>query len=71
VALTRQPLRQSGSYVFDGGCATYAVSLPAGALSFVNDADAALGFTPREAIVQSVAREEELSVCGAGAPCPG
>jgi membrane-associated phospholipid phosphatase/serine/threonine protein kinase len=71
VALTRQPLRQSGSYVFDGGCATYAVSLPTGALSFVNDADAALGFTPREAIVQSVAREEELSVCGAGAPCPG
>jgi membrane-associated phospholipid phosphatase len=71
VDLTEQPLRQSRSYVFDGGCATYAFSFPAGALSFVNDADEALAFTPREAIVQSVVRDEDLMVCGAGAPCPG
>jgi hypothetical protein len=69
VALTAQPSRQSRSYVFDGGCATYAFS--AAAVSFANDADAALGFTPREAIVQSVAQDEDLTVCGAGAPCPG
>lgn len=69
VALSEQPSMQSRSYVFDGGCATYAVS--AAAVSFVNDADTALGFTPREAIVQSVAEHEDLTVCGVGAVCPG
>jgi membrane-associated phospholipid phosphatase len=69
VALSEQPLMQSRSYVFDGGCATYALS--AAAVSFVKDADAALGYTPRQAIVQSVAEDEDLTVCGAGAPCPG
>ena len=69
VALSEQPMRESRSYVFDGGCATYAFS--AAGVSFVNEADVALGFTPREAIVQSVAEDEDLTVCGAGAPCPG
>ena len=69
VALSEQPLPQSRSYVFDGGCATYALS--AAAVSFVNDADAALGFIPRGAIVHSVAEDEDLTVCGAGAACPG
>jgi hypothetical protein len=51
--------------------ARYAFSFPTEAASFINDADAALGITPREAIVEFIARKEQLTVCGTGAPCAG
>jgi hypothetical protein len=70
VALTLQPSSQSRSYRFDGRCAIFAHSLPSGAVTLVSEAHA-LAFMPRDAIVLSVAREEHLAVCGAGAPCPG
>jgi hypothetical protein len=60
------------TYVFAGGCATYAFSFPAGApptLAF--DVDKAVTFMPRAVLVSAVARGEGLALCGRGATCPG
>ena len=60
------------SYVFPGGCATYAFSFAPGSPSaLVFDVDAAVGFTPRASLVQFVQEQEDLALCGRGASCPG
>jgi hypothetical protein len=35
------------------------------------DADSALAYQPREQLVEHVRAEDDLRLCGAGAPCPG
>jgi len=58
------------SYVFRGGCARYLFSLPAGTQSStVFGADAALSFMERSTLVAHVRENEDLTLCGAGAPC--
>jgi tRNA A-37 threonylcarbamoyl transferase component Bud32 len=60
------------SYTFPGGCATYAFDFAPGASSrLLFDVDAAVSFLPRATVVAHVQEEEELSLCGLGAPCPG
>lgn len=60
-------------YVFPGGCITYrfAFDLDASpALAF--EIDEAVGFRPREALVERMRERVGLELCGAGAsPCPG
>ena len=63
-------------YLFDGGCVTYRFSFDqlAGAASstLVFEADAALAFQPRAAVVREVRDRNGQRLCGAGAPpCPG
>jgi tRNA A-37 threonylcarbamoyl transferase component Bud32 len=60
------------TYVFPGGCATYAFAFAPGAPSTLAiDADGALSFTPRAVVVQAIERTENLTLCGQGAPpCP-
>jgi hypothetical protein len=60
-------------YVFNGGCVTYQFDFRIeadGVLLFA--IDNALGFQPRDALVDAVQAETDLRLCGAGAPrCPG
>jgi hypothetical protein len=60
-------------YVFPGGCVTYRFAFDVDAsptLSF--DVDEAVGFRPREALVELMRERVGLELCGAGAsPCPG
>jgi hypothetical protein len=60
------------TYVFPGGCVTYAFAFAPGAPSTLAiDADGALSFTPRAVLVQAIRRTENLTLCGQGAPpCP-
>jgi hypothetical protein len=58
------------SYVFSGGCVTYAFDARADrATRLTFDAASALSFFPRAALVAHVAREDHLLLCGAGARC--
>ena len=58
------------SYVFSGGCVTYAFDARADrATRLTFDAASALSFFPRSALVAHVAREDHLLLCGAGARC--
>ena len=55
----------------DGGCVAYESSVPsrlAPVPSF--DAGGGLSFVPRSRLVAAVDRDEDLTLCGAGAPCP-
>jgi hypothetical protein len=60
-------------YLFPGGCVTYQMDFDAEApTSAIFDVDDALGFQPREALVDEVRENTDLRLCGAGAPpCPG
>ncbi len=54
----------------DGGCVTYRSSLPAGAEQVPSfDAGGGLSFVERSDLVGLVDREEDLRLCGIGAPC--
>jgi tRNA A-37 threonylcarbamoyl transferase component Bud32 len=58
-------------YRFEGGCVSYRFSFPAGSgAALVLDAEQALDFEHRAALVGFVERQEGLALCGAGAPCP-
>jgi hypothetical protein len=59
--------------VFSGGCATYRYRFAAGAPSTLSlEAEEALGFFPRSALVQDVEERYGLTLCGAEAPpCDG
>lgn len=53
----------------DGGCVTYRTSIPEGDDAVPSfDTDGGLSFVERVDLVALVEREEELSLCGAGAP---
>jgi tRNA A-37 threonylcarbamoyl transferase component Bud32 len=60
-------------YLFPGGCVTYRMEFDADAdASVMFDVDEALGFQPREKLVERVREDADLRLCGAGAPpCPG
>jgi tRNA A-37 threonylcarbamoyl transferase component Bud32 len=59
------------SYSFPGGCATYAFAFsPRASTDLVFDVDAAVSFVPRANLVARVEQEEDLTLCGRGAPCP-
>jgi tRNA A-37 threonylcarbamoyl transferase component Bud32 len=61
-------------YLFPGGCVTYRVDFDADApASLIFTVDAAVGFQPREQLVDLVSRRTGgLRLCGAdAAPCPG
>ena len=66
-------LRSTRSYVFDGGCVTYRFEFHGNAsASLMFDADSALAFQPRAALVEEVRSRADLRLCGAAAPpCPG
>ena len=68
----RPSLRSTRTYLFGGGCVTYAfefdVARPGALLA---DTDSALAFEPRRNLVAEVRRADHLSLCGAGAPCTG
>jgi membrane-associated phospholipid phosphatase/tRNA A-37 threonylcarbamoyl transferase component Bud32 len=55
----------------DGGCVAYESSVP-GDLEPVPsfDAGGGLSFLPRSRLVAAVDHDEDLTLCGAGAPCP-
>jgi hypothetical protein len=58
-------------YVFEGGCVTYRFSFEGEAsASLMFDADSALAFQRREALVEHVRDRTGLRLCGAGAECP-
>ena len=58
-------------YLFPGGCVTYRFRFQPGTPFLVaNDATGALTFLAREAAVRALAKEG-LTLCGAGARCPG
>jgi tRNA A-37 threonylcarbamoyl transferase component Bud32 len=55
----------------DGGCVTYHSSLFAGLEPVPSfDADGGLSFVPRSQLVTFVESDEDMTLCGAGAPCP-
>lgn len=59
-------------YVFPGGCVRYQFAFTHDASpSLLFDADQALGFEPRDRIVEAVRENAGLDLCGAGAPCQG
>jgi hypothetical protein len=59
-------------YVFGGGCVRYRVDLGGpSAVSLRFDANDALGFQPRSALVAHVHERTGLRLCGAGAACVG
>jgi len=60
-------------FTFPGGCITYRFSFPRRAApALFDEADHLLGFTPRSVYVNGVREDDELTLCGAGAPpCPG
>jgi hypothetical protein len=66
-------LRSTRTYVFDGGCVTYEFNFDAEATAaLMFDADSALAFQPRDALVAEVRDTTGLRLCGRGAaPCPG
>jgi tRNA A-37 threonylcarbamoyl transferase component Bud32 len=67
-----QPLNDRRTYLFPGGCVTYDFSFSASSpTSLVFDVDSAVSFVPRAGLVSFVKQEEDLALCGAGAPCPG
>ena len=54
----------------EGGCVTYH-SVPAGAEPVPSfDPHAGLSFVPRSQLVTFVEQDEDMILCGAGAPCP-
>ena len=70
----RPSLRVTRTYLFEGGCVTYEFAFDTdtdtdAALLF--DANNALGFQPRESLVEAVRDRTGLRLCGAGVPCPG
>jgi hypothetical protein len=60
-------------YAFDGGCVTYRFTFTRRSMPTIfQEADRFLGFTPRSVYVDGVRDDEDLTLCGAGAPpCPG
>jgi tRNA A-37 threonylcarbamoyl transferase component Bud32 len=65
-------LQSTRTYLFEGGCVTYAFDFVGdSSASLMFDADSALAFQPREQLVEHVRAEDDLRLCGAGAPCPG
>jgi hypothetical protein len=59
-------------YRFAGGCASYDFSFPVrNAAELSADAEAALGFLPRDRLVEWVDARDNLTLCGAGTICPG
>ena len=65
-------LRSTRTYRFRGGCVVYDFALHGAETgSLLADADSALAFQPRRALVAEVRRSDHLSLCGAGAPCTG
>jgi hypothetical protein len=65
-------LRSTRYDLFEGGCVTYRFVFDEDApTSVVFEADQALGFQDRAALVEEVDDETGLRLCGAGAPCPG
>jgi len=65
-------LRSTRTYRFRGGCVVYDFDLHGVETgSLLADADSALAFQPRRALVAEVRRSDHLSLCGAGAPCTG
>jgi tRNA A-37 threonylcarbamoyl transferase component Bud32 len=59
-------------YRFAGGCVSYNFSFPTrNAAELSADAETALGFFPRDRLVEWVDAQDNLTLCGAGAPCPG
>jgi hypothetical protein len=66
-------LRTTRTYLFEGGCVTYEFDFDdAASADLLFDADRALGFQSRDALVETVHDETGLSLCGAGAPeCAG
>jgi hypothetical protein len=60
-------------YVFEGGCVTYRFTFTRRSKPTIfQEADRFLGFTPRSVYVDGVRDDEDLTLCGAGAPpCPG
>jgi tRNA A-37 threonylcarbamoyl transferase component Bud32/membrane-associated phospholipid phosphatase len=68
-----QPVLESTRYyVFPGGCVTYEFRLRgSGGAELLFDAEQALGFVPRERLVEHVRNLNDLALCGAGARCAG
>jgi len=59
-------------YRFAGGCVSYDFSFPTrNAADLSADAEAALGFFPRDRLVEWVDARDNLTLCGAGTACPG
>lgn len=55
----------------EGGCVTYHSSLPTGLDPMPSfEAEGGLSFVPRSQLVRFVENNEDLILCGAGAPCP-
>lgn len=72
--LTLRPALTANRYiVFPGGCVTYRYRFQAGASSTLSlEADEALGFFPRVALVREVREFLGQTLCGSGAPpCEG
>jgi len=54
----------------DGGCVTYHSSLSSGLETVPSfEAEAGLSFVPRSQLVTFVERDEDMTLCGAAAPC--
>jgi hypothetical protein len=65
-------LRSTRYDLFEGGCVTYRFAFEEDApTGVVFEADQALGFQDRGALVEEVDDRTGLRLCGAGAPCPG
>jgi hypothetical protein len=59
-------------YTFPGGCATFRFDFAAGASQILATAvDSGVGVMPRARLVKYVRDQEDLALCGRGAPCPG
>ena len=72
--LTLRPALAANRYiVYPGGCVTYRYRFRAGASSTLSlEAEEALGFFPRVALVKMVREQLGQTLCGAGAPpCAG
>ena len=66
-----RPFRDRRSYLFPGGCVTYDLSSSGPASPVVFAVDSALSLMPRATLVSFVGTDKDLTLCGAGAPCPG
>ena len=59
-------------YTYPGGCTSYHFDFAPGASAVLAiPIDTAVGFVPREQLVDHIATTDGLALCGRGAPCPG
>jgi hypothetical protein len=70
--VTTEPDGETRRFVFDGGCITQRIAVPASDRSLLVEARETLGFVDRAGLARRLEADDDVTLCGAGAaPCIG